>query len=253
MSDKTNVVCLDPGHGPKTVNGSPDGTYKEREFTWDMYQRIKPILEARGIKVVCTRVKDEKPSLTKRCLISNAAHADLLISIHSDAAGGRGWNPASGLTVITSAGPEEAARNIAARAFVTRFKGAKINTRNNPFKHDPKLTVLNKSNAPAVLIEYGFHTNREDVALLKDFGHRDQLAMATALGICDFLGIKQKETIKMEKTNREKVKEHFGFSDGTMDFLETYKYASDLLRKLAGDGGMTCEEALETAKFMRGT
>ena len=49
------VVCLDPGHGPGNVNGSADGTYKERDFTWDMYTRLRPLLEAQGITVVSTR------------------------------------------------------------------------------------------------------------------------------------------------------------------------------------------------------
>ena len=49
-----HTVCLDPGHGPGNVNGSPDGTYKEWEFTWDMAQRIKPLLEAQGVGVVLT-------------------------------------------------------------------------------------------------------------------------------------------------------------------------------------------------------
>ena len=67
------TVCLDPGHGPDTVNGSPDGSYKEREFAWDMYTRIRPLLERRGINVICTRTEDTKPSLTARCEGSNRA------------------------------------------------------------------------------------------------------------------------------------------------------------------------------------
>ncbi|KAB4867678.1 hypothetical protein GAG84_26325, partial [Bacteroides thetaiotaomicron] len=37
--DMGKKVCLDPGHGPGCVNGSPDGSYKEHEFAWDMSQR----------------------------------------------------------------------------------------------------------------------------------------------------------------------------------------------------------------------
>ena len=73
------TVCLDPGHGPDTVNGSPDGSYKEREFAWDMYTRIRPLLERRGINVICTRTEDTKPSLTARCEVSNRAGADLFV------------------------------------------------------------------------------------------------------------------------------------------------------------------------------
>ena len=54
-------------------------------------------------------------------------------------------------------------------------------------------TVLAKTDAPACLIEYGFHTSREDVALLKDSAYRDKLAEATARGICAWLGVAWQE------------------------------------------------------------
>ena len=82
-----HTVCLDPGHGPGNVNGSPDGTYKEWEFTWDMAQRIKPLLEAQGVGVVLTKTTDNYPSLTERANISNKAQPDCFVSIHTNAAG----------------------------------------------------------------------------------------------------------------------------------------------------------------------
>lgn len=38
-------------------------------------------------------------------------------------------------------------------------------------------------------MEHGFHTNREDTALLKDSAYRDKLAKAECKGICDYLGV----------------------------------------------------------------
>ena len=108
VSRKT--VCLDPGHGPGCVNGAPDGSYKEQEFTWDLYTRIAPLLEARGVRAICTRTEDTSPSLTERAGVSNRAGADCYVSIHSNAAGNDGWYDASGLEIYTSAGPETAQR-----------------------------------------------------------------------------------------------------------------------------------------------
>ena len=65
--------------------------------------------------------------------------------------------------------------------------------RSTAIDHDMGLTVLVETDAPACLIEYGFHTNREDTALLKDSTYRDKLARATAHGICDWLGVEWKE------------------------------------------------------------
>ena len=103
--DKKYIVCLDPGHGPDTVNGSPDGSYKEREFAWDMYTRLRPLLEQQGIGVVCTRRQDNKPSLTERSGVSNRAGADLFVSLHSNAEGGTGWGTAC--LLYTSPSPRD--------------------------------------------------------------------------------------------------------------------------------------------------
>ena len=190
MAKKT--VCLDPGHGPGCVNGAPDGSYKEREFTWDMYTRIAPLLERHGVHAICTRTEDSDPSLTERANVSNRAGADCYVSLHSNAAGNGGWYAASGLEIYTSQGPMTAQRNVLATALVDAFRAAGVSLRSSHIKHQ-LYTVLVKTDAPACLIEYGFHTSREDVALLKDSAYRDRLAEATARGICTWLGVAWQE------------------------------------------------------------
>lgn len=229
-----SIVCLDPGHGPSTVNGSPDGSYKEKEFAWDMYTRIKPLLEKQGITVVGTRTEDAMPSLTARARTANSAGADCFVSLHSNAAGNGGWYDARGLMIYTSAGPMTAARNVLAADLINAFHAAGVIVRSSPILHE-LYTVLVKTNAPACLIEYGFHTNREDVALLKDSVYRDKLARATAQGVCKFLGVSwDGGTSEKPATDRQRVQERFGLVDETMDYLEAYKYGKDLLAKLAG-------------------
>lgn len=186
------IVCLDPGHGPGNVNGSPDGSYKEHEFTWDMYGRIKPLLEAKGITVVGTRTEEEVPSLTARANVSNGANADLFVSIHSNAAGNDGWYNASGFVAYTSSGPDSAPRNQAASAIINRVHAAGISLFSNPLAHE-RYTVLVKTDAPSVLMECAFHTSKTDVENLKSPVWRDTLAKAVCAGICDFLGLEIQE------------------------------------------------------------
>lgn len=183
------IVCLDPGHGPDTVNGSPDGSYKEREFCWDMYERISKRLENCGVHTICTRTEDTKPSLTERAGVSNRAGSACFVSLHSNAAGSGGWSDASGLEIYTSSGPMSAPRNVLATDLVNSFHAAGVSLRSEPIKHNIELTVLAKTDAPAVLVEYGFHTNRTDVEYLKDSKYRDKLADATVSGICKWLGV----------------------------------------------------------------
>ena len=219
VSDK-KIVCLDPGHGPDTVNGSPDGTYKEREFAWDMGQRVKALLEKQGVEVVLTRTEDAKPSLTERAAVSNSAGAECLVSLHSNAEGGTGWGGARGLMVYTSAGPTNAPRNVLAMDIIDRMKEAGVLVRSTPVVHDMSLTVLVKTDAPACLIEYGFHTSREDAALLKDGAYRDKLAQATARGICDWLGVAWAEQEKPQQpaawyAEAQAWVKDMGIADGT--------------------------------------
>lgn len=184
-----HLVCLDPGHGPDTVNGSPDGTYKEKEFTWDMYKRLRPLLEANGIEVICTRAENEKPSLTARAAVSNKAGADLFVSLHSNASGDGGWTAPRGLMIYTSVAGDSAGRNRAAKAILARMKEAGVTLFGSGLEHNPEYTVLRTTTAPAMIVEHGFHTNREDTALLKDSAYRDKLAEAECMGICDYLGV----------------------------------------------------------------
>lgn len=218
VSDK-KIVCLDPGHGPDTVNGSPDGTYKEHEFAWDMGQRVKALLEAQGVEAVVTRTADTKPTLTERAQVSNNAVADCLVSLHTNAEGGTGWGSARGFMIYTSAGPTNAPRNVLAQDIIDCMKESGVLIRSTPIAHDASLTVLVKADAPAVLIEYGFHTNKEDVALLKDSTYRDKLAEATAHGICDWLGVtwtdKEPEDPTTWYTDAQKFVTSMGIADGT--------------------------------------
>lgn len=192
----SKTVCLDPGHGVESPGKcSPDKSYYEHEFALDMARRIQAHLKRCGVRVVLTRTDEHCPTgkadtndLLKRVAISDAAGADLFVSIHSNASGNE-WGNASGLMIYTSAGPETASRNVAAKAVLSRMTAAGVELRGSPLVHDIELVVTRKTVAPAMLIEYGFHTSRTEVGLLKKSSYRAKLAEATAKGVCDFLGV----------------------------------------------------------------
>lgn len=192
----SKTVCLDPGHGVESPGKcSPDKSYYEHEFALDMARRIQAHLERCGVRVVLTRTDEHCPTgkadtndLLKRVAISDAAGADLFVSIHSNASGNE-WSNASGLMIYTSAGPETASRNVAAKAVLSRMTAAGVELRGSPLVHDIELVVTRETVAPAMLIEYGFHTSRTEVERLKKSSYRAKLAEATAKGVCDFLGV----------------------------------------------------------------
>ena len=198
-SDHTSKkVCLDPGHDAGNLaNKSPDGTYYEHEFALDMGKRIQSILERHGVSVTTTRPNGAAVSLAERCNTANGIKdLNLFVSLHSNAAGGSGWSSASGWSAYvykTSGNGYEAAKDI-----LESVKSAGIAVRSTPIVADPSLYVLKGTVAPAVLIEHGFHTNREDVALLKDSAYRQKLAEAEAKGILKYLGITYQEAAEPE-------------------------------------------------------
>lgn len=186
--DKKMRVCLDPGHGTKEMNQSPDGTYIEHKFALDMANRIRGHLVRCGVDVKLTREDSSTPSLTERANIANAYKADLFVSLHSNAIGGSGWSDNTrGLCVYTYAAGGE--RHRAANILIDEMAKAGVQMFGSKLYHKG-FTVLSRSNMPAYLIEYAFHTSRPDVELLLDSAHRDKLALATAKAICVFGGVK---------------------------------------------------------------
>ena len=187
-------VCLDPGHdGSNGYNKSPDSTLYEHEFALDMARRMATILERHGVLVTLTRTAGEEVSLEKRVAIANGiAGLDLFVSLHSNAAGNGGWYSARGWSIYTSSADAAAGRNIAANDIITSVQAAGVVTRNPALLHE-RFYVLRNTVAPAVLIEQGFHTNEEDVALMKSSAYRDTLAIAQCKGILDYLGIPWQE------------------------------------------------------------
>lgn len=188
-------VVLDAGHGNQSNNQSPDGTYSEPEFALDMAERMRAILFRHGVEVTLTRTGTDNPTgkadtndLQYRCDVSNAIKdLDLFVSLHSNAAGS-GWSSARGWEIYASSPGDTAGRNIAAKAIAKRVQEAGVTVHGEAVKHE-RFYVLKNTTAPAVLIEHGFHTNKEDVALLKSTDYRAKLAEAECKGILDYLGI----------------------------------------------------------------
>lgn len=80
------VIALDAGHGGKdTGTHSNSPKLDEKDLTLDVVRRLKPMLEARGFKVVLTRTDDTFIELLQRPAKSAAARADIFISVHFNA------------------------------------------------------------------------------------------------------------------------------------------------------------------------
>ena len=196
------VVCLDPGHGgTEDYNASPDGNLYEHKLTLNLAQRVKRELDRHGVKVIMTRETDETVSLSRRATIANTQKADLFVSLHSNASG-TGWSNAKGLCVYTYAAGGK--RGEAADMLLERMTeaGVKIFGAGIYYKN---FAVLATTDMPAYLVEYGFHTNKEEAKLLLDDAYREKLAVATAKAILDYFGMEWKAPVEPGKIYRVQV------------------------------------------------
>jgi N-acetylmuramoyl-L-alanine amidase len=192
--NKTMKIALDYGHGRETAGKrSPDSTLREYEFNRAVGRQLKEILEQHGLEVIETVSNESDPSLTARCKIANDAKADYLISIHANAYG-ETWNSANGweIYIVGKGGnAEKLAKSI-------EKYSKDLGLKNRGIKVEKTFTMLKDTNMPAVLIEHGFYTNKEECEKLKDANFRRQCAIVDAKGILAHLGIAYKETINAE-------------------------------------------------------
>ena len=78
------TVVIDAGHGG-VEKGAASSYGNEKEFTLDIAQRLKRMLEAKGLRVVMTRTGDDLVPLPLRARIANATRDSIFVSIHFNA------------------------------------------------------------------------------------------------------------------------------------------------------------------------
>ena len=177
-------ICLDAGHGRETAGKrSPDESFFEYEFNRDVTNRLKDILERYNIEVLLTCDDEHDIDLKVRCEYANANNCDYYVSIHANAHK-EYWTDASGweIHIVGKGGnAEKLAKCIHKYSKELGLKDRGIKVSN--------FQVLRDTDMPAVLIEHGFYTNKEEVEKLRDSTFRQKCAIADAKGILEHLGI----------------------------------------------------------------
>lgn len=186
------TIVIDPGHGGFDV-GTIGLTYgiSEKEVNLTVAQNIKRELEKRTVAtVILTRDKDiglgrdQRESLQKRIQIADDASADLYISIHHDAFTDPNVN---GITTHYSSYHNES-KNLA-EIMQTSIFNQSINAKNRGVR-DSDYYVLKNNTAPAVLLELGFTSNKEDEMRMVSKDFQNKTAISIADGIIEFFAKK---------------------------------------------------------------
>lgn len=206
---RIKTVVLDPGHGgPEKGAGSSYGN--EKDFTLDVALRLRPLLQAKGYNVVMTRERDELVPLPERARIANATRESVFVSIHFNATDA---NPsATGFEIysLTPRGAPSTQDNFLLERFLNMQAGSPVDAPSLVLStsvyhamlgHMPefdrgvkraRFAVLRLTNIPAILVEGGFVTERQESRLIARPEWRSKLAQAISVGIDNYRGLAER-------------------------------------------------------------
>lgn len=169
-------VVLDPGHGGDDP-GAVAGTVYEKDINLAIALKVRDYLsEQDGIVISMTREDDSFLALTERAELANKKEADLYVSIHANALDDESY---SGLFTFyhsdkrSSKKPAELIQRAASEATGATDRGVR----------SENYVVLRETEMPAVLVETGFMTCPEELALLIDAEYQSRMARGITNGI----------------------------------------------------------------------
>lgn len=169
-------IVIDAGHGGKDPGALGRGPMVEKEVNLRVSRLLAEELELRGADVIQSRTGDRFISLTGRANIAESNRADLFVSIHADAA----RRPsATGTTVYIARNASRQSQR-AGRAIEDALVRAGFESRG---VRKAGFRVLVGHSRPAVLVECGFLSNREEAYRLARPDYQERVARAIAEGI----------------------------------------------------------------------
>lgn len=185
------LIALDPGHGGRD-GGSNYGNIKEKDITLAIARKTKAVFEQWGGQALLTRDGDyrliglysgertrQRRDLLARVKVAQEENADLLVSIHVNAARGSFKGP----MVFYQTG-EEVSRQLA-ESILTELRKLERHQQQDLLEAD--YFILFQADIPAVLVEVGFITHPEERRKLQSEDYQQQIAQALARGIKNFL------------------------------------------------------------------
>ncbi len=168
------VVVIDAGHGGRDPGTIRQGL-NEKDVNLAIALQLKSIFEESDEKigVYYTRMDDSNPSYEQRVQLANETDADLFISIHNNSLQGRRVSSTKGTQVMYSetSGLSEQFAQICLEE-MTKMLGSD----NRGLVEGNSIYIIRNSEVPAALIEVGFMTNPEELALLGTETYQRQAA-----------------------------------------------------------------------------
>lgn len=204
------TVVIDPGHGG--VEKGAASTYgNEKDFTLDVAKQLKPMLEAQGLKVIMTRHDDSQVPLPQRARIANGTRNSIFISIHFNATDANSQATGFEIYSLTPRGAPSTQDNSMMAKFVNMQVGSPVEAASlalsfsvyhSMLGHIPefdrgikraRFAVLRLTQIPAILVEGGFLTEREESRSIASREWRGKLAKSISVGIQNYRALSEKK------------------------------------------------------------
>src|SRR3989442_479074 len=217
------TVVLDPGHG-----GSDKGQVSrhgcEKDFALDVARKVRPLLQAKGARVIMTREGDYFVPLEVRAKIANAARNAIFVSIHFNASNDDPNATGFEIFSFTPRGAPSTSDSAAAASSLNMQPGSEVDSQSMALSaciyhsilgHIPeydrgikraRLAVLRLTKVPAVLTEGGFLTERGECKLISNKDWRGKLAAAIGVGIENYRALGKKQPPMLVADYRKQIK-----------------------------------------------
>jgi N-acetylmuramoyl-L-alanine amidase len=185
--DKEITVVIDPGHGSENGKheGAVSGDQYEADIVLSIARKINEMNANPQIRILLTRNTDAIVDLRQRVGIAAAQHADLFISLHTNATASSTASD-NGIHVFVPG------RNPAFEKASAAFGSILVSELNRVYATSEQLEVkktgvfvLNGSPCPAVMIECGNISNQSDLQFISSKENQELVAekILSAIGI----------------------------------------------------------------------
>jgi len=195
--DTTFNVVVDAGHGGLD-DGAMGDNIKEKDLTLLLAKTLQQKAAGTNINIILTREGDELPvpgnkdeSLRKR--VALARDADAMISLHIGTAPvGASTNPGGVFAFVAGKNNENAKISMPlGNAMLNGFTGGPLSVQPNiQQRREQGIYVLDSNPKPAVLLEVGFISNSNDMAVLSSPDGISKIAECLLKGLQQYAGNK---------------------------------------------------------------
>ena len=178
------LIVIDAGHGG-TDEGAKVNTFMEKKLALTTALLAKKHLEELGYRVIMTRSRDVFLPLPRRVSIANKTKGSLFVSVHFNSSPSI---EAKGIEIfyydskeLWRARASKRLANCILNDVIDQTEAISRGTKQGNFH------VIRETDMPAVLVEGGFITNRDERAKLRDRAYLDRLAVGIAQGIDKYM------------------------------------------------------------------